>query len=66
MPTHESLAVAYHQQDTDYYCGASRKPVVMNEHITQALMAWRQESEGLLEQQTSGSKETDCPSMRSG
>jgi hypothetical protein len=22
MPTQESLAVPYHQQDTDYYCGA--------------------------------------------
>jgi hypothetical protein len=23
MPAHERLAIPYHQQDTDYYCGAA-------------------------------------------
>jgi len=29
MPTHENLAVAYHQQDTDYYCGAACAQMVV-------------------------------------
>ncbi|HEX4578321.1 MAG TPA: hypothetical protein VH117_13275 [Edaphobacter sp.] len=30
MPTHENLAVAYHQQDTDYYCGAACAQMVLD------------------------------------
>jgi len=30
MPTHESLAVPYHQQDTDYYCGAACAQMVLD------------------------------------
>lgn len=30
MPTTESLSVAYHQQDTDYYCGAACAQMVLD------------------------------------
>ena len=30
MPTDESLAVPYHQQDTDYYCGAACAQMVLD------------------------------------
>src|ERR1035438_10747361 len=30
MPTNESLAVPYHQQDTDYYCGAACAQMVLD------------------------------------
>jgi len=31
MPVHEDLTVAYHQQDTDYYCGAACAQMVLDE-----------------------------------
>ena len=31
MSTHEDLTVAYHQQDTDYYCGAACAQMILNE-----------------------------------
>lgn len=30
MPTTENLAVSYHQQDTDYYCGAACAQMVLD------------------------------------
>lgn len=37
MPTHEDLTVAYHQQDTNYYCGAACAQMVLNECGTELL-----------------------------
>src|SRR5438045_9455910 len=31
MPVSEDLTVAYHQQDTDYYCGAACAQMVLNQ-----------------------------------
>src|SRR5450759_2154392 len=31
MPAHEDLSVSYHQQDTDYYCGAACAQMVLDE-----------------------------------
>ena len=30
MSTYENLAVAYHQQDTDYYCGGACAQMVLD------------------------------------
>jgi predicted double-glycine peptidase len=31
MPVHEDLSVSYHQQDTDYYCGAACAQMVLDQ-----------------------------------
>jgi hypothetical protein len=37
MPVSEDLSVAYHQQDTDYYCGAACAQMVLNSIGTDVL-----------------------------